>query len=262
MMNEFKDAVFMDLNLEDGNAVTPNGAGQTMGLIPKLQDVQDNFDIKTIHDLGTLYDSADPSTVHDMIQGFLDIMDEAGQSGLYENGKITCLANRKQIAALQRLVPYMREYSNVTVMHTDGGDDINLQIPKIQYGVYTVEWLYEQYFDRTDVPMFIMLPKDQVVVKQQMYQYIGPDLKVKESSDAVDSKIAEGYPMIRMVDRTAVETTNLGDCFVFLMEFEFACGWRGTGTGAYHIGFNFEGPASSTILNPNANSANNITVAL
>lgn len=237
MLNEFRDAVYTDKNVPNGNGVTPNGASQTMGLLPKLQDVQENYDIRTIHNLGACCTAGDVSTIHDMIRGFLTLVQDAGDSGLYEDGVITIIANNAQLAALQELQPYLRDYANVTVMYD--GDDLNLGLPKIQYGAYTVEWMYEEYFDKSTSPFFIMLPKDQVVVRQQKYQYVGADMKVKESSQNIDKAIGEGYPMIRMVDRTAVETTNLGDCFVFLMEFEFAVGWRGTGTGAYHACFNF-----------------------
>jgi hypothetical protein len=134
-MNEFRHAVYLDRNLVKGNSVNSNGAPETMGLLPAIQAAQETGGINLIYDYdGCCTDTTRTSTLK-MVGSFLDVILSAHQSGLYDTGTVTVVANAEQLQEVLKLQGAIAEYTGVTVFHDNSGEAFNvgMDIAKIKY---------------------------------------------------------------------------------------------------------------------------------
>lgn len=93
------------------------------------------------------------------------------------------------------------------------------------------------------MPFHVIMPKNQIALYQKKYHGVGADMKVTE---AVNGFIDSGIPYLKFKDRTDYVTNGMGDCFVFVGEFEFATAFAGVDKGAYRIGLKFA--SASTVF--------------
>jgi hypothetical protein len=242
-MNDFQDAIYMDRNLPVGNSVNLNGGAETMGLIPAIQKAQADTGLALIKDYSLCCADADDKieATRASIKAFLRTIMDAHQSGLYEDGTVTVVANNEQLRLLVEMQTEMSTYFNLTI-YTDESvqDGLNLGagLPKIKYGGVTVDFMYEPYFDTLfRFPFHLILPPKHMAAFQREYQGIqGPNLELVST---INSQISGGTPTLQFVDRTDFETNGMGDCYVFQAEFEFATAFAGADKWGYFIGINF-----------------------
>lgn len=249
-MTEFKHAVYFDRNLAAGNVVNANGAAETYGLITHIQKAQENspsagnlmYDYSSCCDNGVDEDDnpipATKQNTLNMIGSFLDTVLDAHESGLYDTGVVTVACNAAQLREIMKLQGAFAEYTGVTVYHETSGHEalsVGMDIVKIKYGPVTIEFLYEETFDEMAFPFHVILPKNQIALYQRKYTAVNSDMKVTEQ---INGFIDAGIPYLKFKDRTEYVTNGMGDCFVFVGEFEFAVVFAGVDKGAYRVGMN------------------------
>lgn len=247
-MNEFRHAVYFDRNLNSGNSVNDNGGAETMGLLPAIQKAQEGSPSvgSLIYDYSTVSGSTAKEKDLAMVGGFLDVLLGAHESGLYDTGVVTVVCNAAQLREILKLQGVIAEYTGVTMFHEQVGQEaftLGMDIAKIKYWPITVEFLYEETFDEFQMPFHVIMPKNQIALYQKKYHGVGADMKVTE---AVNGFIDSGIPYLKFKDRTDYVTNGMGDCFVFVGEFEFATAFAGVDKGAYRIGLKFA--SASTVF--------------
>lgn len=241
-MNEFRHAVYFDRNLAAGNSVNDNGAAETMGLLPAIQKAQESVPSvgNLMYDYSTATGATDKEKTQNLIGSFLDVLLDAHESGLYDTGVVTVVCNAEQLREILKLQWAIAEYTGVTMFHEQTGQEaftLGMDIAKIKYWPITIEFLYEETLDEFTMPMHIIMPKNQVALFQKKYHGIGADMKVTET---VNGFIDAGIPYLKFKDRTDFVTNGMGDCFVFVGEFEFATTFAGVDKGAYRVGINLK----------------------
>ena len=238
-MNEMRNAVYLDRNLAKGNSVNANGAPETMGLLPAINKAQTVGGLTLAYDYSDCCTDASRASTLKMVGSFLDVVLSAHESGLYDTGVVTVVANAAQLREILKLQGAIAEYTGVTLFH-DANDtpiSVGMDIAKIKYGPVTIEFLYEEFFDQYTVPFHVIMPKNQIMLFQRKYTAVGADMKVTEM---VNGFIDSGIPYLKFKDRTDFVTNGMGDCFVFQGEFEFAVAYAGVDKGAYRVGLNLK----------------------
>ena len=241
LINEMLQAFFLDRNYAD------TGAGsETMGLLPAIEAAQTEGTVNLILDYSACCTGANTDTEKEvatqkMLGAWFDSIMRAYDSGMYDNDEVTVVVNHEQVKAFIKLMPAIRDYMGVTLFQDVGSNEISgLDIPVLSYGGLKIQFMYEKFLDRYNFPFHIVLPKNAVGVFQRDFPMLLTNGKDITTTKKLNSLIANGYPVFKVVDRTAFDTNGMGDCFKFKYEAEFAIAWAGIDKGAYLVGLNLK----------------------
>lgn len=240
VMHEFVEAVFFDNNVKVGDTL-PNGStatySETMGIIPAIQAAEDETGAILTKDF------SDCDTSAKKVRDFINEIASAIDSGMYnDTKKITVMVNKAQERALIELNPIIATYRGVQVFDNGLSDQYNYSVFTIKYGTFIVDFSHEEFLDRYETPVYLIMPQDGMIFFQKPYQgfeTVGDKAKLVASN----TLLSQGVPNFKFIDRTDVEGNGTGECAIYRAYMDFAIILKGICSGAYRIGINFQDSA-------------------
>lgn len=234
-------AIFYDMNYaKNTNPAFPNSS-ETMGIFPRLDDVETTMGIVTTFDFngdgteGCCVNEDDCNAISKSIETFFDYIDYVTKSGFYGN-KVIVGVNESQIRALRKLKPYFESetgYVITTSPSTGGTIFIDRQLYMIDTGSYTVEFRYEPTFDRYSIPFMFVMPENSMYFTQKVYNTVdfnGTEFVAKKNDT---TSLLPGMPVFRVVDLTSYTTNGIDPCKKYHIDAEIAIVWPFTDKCAY-----------------------------
>lgn len=240
-------AIFYDANYaKNTNPAFPNSS-ETMGIFPRLDEVQNTMWIVTTFDFNgdgiewCCVDEGDCQAISKSINTLLDYVDLVTKSGFY-GSKVIIGVNEAQIIALRKMKPYFEAETGyvVTTSPTTGSNIfIDRQVYGISTGSYDIEFRYEPSFDRYKIPFMFIMPEDSMMFNQKLnntVEFNGNDFVAKKYDT---SSLLPGMPIFRVVDLTSFQTNGIDLCKIYHIDAEIAIVRPFTDKGAYMRLWNF-----------------------
>lgn len=238
VMHEFVEAFFFDENVKAGDTKadgTTATYAETMGVIPAIQQAEDDTNAVLVKDFA---DCADDSAKK--VKEFINEIASAIDSGMYNDSKkITIMVNKAQERALIELNPIIATYRGVQVFDNGLSDQYNYSVFTIKYGTFLVDFSHEEFLDRYETPVYLMMPSDGIVFFQKPYAGF-ETVNDKAKLVASNTLLSQGVPNFKFIDRTEIEGNGTGECAIYRAFMDFAIVLKGICSGAYRIGINFQ----------------------
>ncbi len=253
-------AIFYDKNYaKNTNPAFPNSS-ETMGIFPRLDEVQTDMGIVTTFDFGAecCVEEDDCNAISKSIQTFLDYIDLVTKSGFY-GSKVVVGVNEPQIVALRKMKPYLEAESGyvITTSPTTGWNIfIDRQVYGISTGSHDVEFRYEPSFDRYKIPFMFIMPENSMMFTQKINNTVdfnGNDFVAKKHDT---SSLLPWMPIFRVLDLTSYQTNGIDPCKMYHIDAEIAIVRPFTDKWAYMRLWNFGSCLASSCASCEVDQAN------
>lgn len=219
-------AMFYDKNYgKNTNPAFPNSS-ETMGIFPRLDEVEATIGIVTTFDFGAACctDEDECGAVQRSIETFMDYIDYITKSGFYGNTVVVGV-NEPQIVALRKLKPYFENllgYVITTTPATGSELTINRNLDSLVINGTKIDFRYEPTFDKYKIPFMFAMPEDSVYFAQKQYNTVemnGSEFVAKKNET---TNFLPELPIFRVIDLTPYTGNGIDPCRKYHIDAEIA----------------------------------------